>query len=455
MERISEREVVAWWRAEAARGRQLMTEDGRAVRVVYPGRLNDGRGGDFCDAVIMSRGATLRGGIEVHVRSSDWRAHGHHLDAEYDGVVLHVVHRHDSHEPTRLHNGGTVPVLALEGWMPPEVPPPAVQTPGCFGAGVDAPGETLDLVGDQRFLAKAIELQRRMEAVGPGQTLYRGLLGAMGYAGNTRACLELADRLPLAVLEEATRARTSVGKGLLRVQALLLGTAGLLPFQRGHACVDIDGYIARLERAWTAYTGIRPMPFDDWRLFRVRPQNSPVRRLVAVTYIISRHASTGLVAGLAGRILSGIDYAPALVDEGLAVASEGYWVGHFDFGRTARGLGSSLLGGQRAADVVVNVLLPFVVALGWSDGRAEAAARALEMYRRRPRLATNTLERHMKAQLGIAGRVMNTARRQQGLIHIYRSFCARGWCEHCPLRRGRARPVSSTEGAVPAVAMPV
>ena len=54
MDGISEREVVTWWRAEAARGRRLTTDDGRLLRVVYPGRLNDGRGGDFCDAVITA-----------------------------------------------------------------------------------------------------------------------------------------------------------------------------------------------------------------------------------------------------------------------------------------------------------------------------------------------------------------------------------------------------------------
>jgi hypothetical protein len=33
----------------------------------------------------------FRGDIEIHVRESDWRAHGHDADTRYNGAVLHVV----------------------------------------------------------------------------------------------------------------------------------------------------------------------------------------------------------------------------------------------------------------------------------------------------------------------------------------------------------------------------
>jgi len=39
----------------------------------------------------------------------------------------------------------------------------------------------------------------------------------------------------------------------------------------------------------------------------------------------------------------------------------------------------------------------------------------------------------MKNQLGLDSRLVNSAQRQQGLIHIYNSLCTQGRCDSCPL----------------------
>jgi len=41
----------------------------------------------------------------------------------------------------------------------------------------------------------------------------------------------------------------------------------------------------------------------------------------------------------------------------------------------------------------------------------------------------------MGRQLGIGGSVVNTARRQQGLIHLFKTFCSIGGCLNCPLNK--------------------
>ena len=81
--------VETWQRLMNRAG--LTTAGGEPIRIIYPGRKNDGRGADFRDAVIATSQGVIKGDIEVHVKSSDWQAHRHHQDPAYNRVILHVV----------------------------------------------------------------------------------------------------------------------------------------------------------------------------------------------------------------------------------------------------------------------------------------------------------------------------------------------------------------------------
>ena len=88
---LAESQLIKIWQHQLLDKTGLTTEDGKPLTVVYPGRLNDGRGADFRDAVISTGRRLIRGDVEVHVKSSGWEGHRHHLDAVYNRVVLHVV----------------------------------------------------------------------------------------------------------------------------------------------------------------------------------------------------------------------------------------------------------------------------------------------------------------------------------------------------------------------------
>ena len=60
-----------------------------------PGTLNQGSGPDFFNALIEVGGQLWAGNIEMHLKSSDWYAHHHEKDDNYNNVVLHVVWEDD------------------------------------------------------------------------------------------------------------------------------------------------------------------------------------------------------------------------------------------------------------------------------------------------------------------------------------------------------------------------
>lgn len=71
--------------------RNLKTSNGQEVQIHNPGQINKSDGPDFLSAKITVDNLRWFGNIELHWSLSDWRAHNHHSDPNYDNVILHVV----------------------------------------------------------------------------------------------------------------------------------------------------------------------------------------------------------------------------------------------------------------------------------------------------------------------------------------------------------------------------
>jgi len=437
---FSESQIIELWQHLLLDRTELTTQGGEPIRIIYPGRINDDRGADFRDAVIAFGEGVIKGDIEVHVKSSDWQVHRHHHDPVYNRVILHVVMWHDS--DTNLQNGGRVPILELDrymsspaGQLPNLVYPPAsmpcLETVGGLTWGIMA--EFLDNAGERRFLAKAARFQADLAQVEASQSLYQGIMGALGYSKNKLPFLELASRLPLRILESVTHGSLSDEECLARQQALLLGTAGLLPSQCPNWQQDKDEWIDRLERLWASSRQTEAMSWDAWHLFKVRPSNFPVRRIVAMSYLLLRYREEGMMEGLVDMVKEvPVNRGHYRLEKGLLVTTDGYWASHFDFGLGGRIGNPTLLGSRRAADIVVNVLLPFTFAWSRVTSQPELKTKAFDLYCHYPKLVVNTVERHMRRQLRLSSSLVNSAQRQQGLIHIYNSLCTQGKCYCCP-----------------------
>lgn len=427
---ISERQAATLWQQSV--GRKLSCSQGDQVTVIYPGRASHNEGPDFRDALIVNGLSPTAGDVEVHVKSSDWYSHGHHCDPKYNNVILHVALWQDSDSITVLQSGKRIPLLPLARalryqsyLLPPELP--------CTQMLNNKPRhmvhKALDAAGDERFKCKAMRFRAALQREHPGQVLFKSIMRALGYAKNTKPFEELATRIPFSFLESRI--------GLLPRQALLLGTAGLLPSQREPRRSARGKETQELCRIWQSLKGdVEPMTESDWHFSQIYPNNSPVRRMVAASHILERYSTCTLLAGML-QLVREASLANGHIDleNGLTVAGRGYWRHHLDFGVRIRGRTSALLGNSKAREVVTNVILPFAFSWGKTANEQELAESALGLYRNYPRLAENYLTRHMARQLCLEQRLDLTARRQQGLLHIFRHYCCQGRCSVCPLAR--------------------
>jgi hypothetical protein len=429
--KLSEKQAVLIWQQVV--GKELTSTEDELVSVIYPGRTNGDNGPDFRDAVIANKSHLTKGDVEVHVKSSDWYSHKHHADAEYNNVILHVVMWHDCNSATLLQSGKPVPVLCLAKALQYQAYLLPHQLP-CFRIldrmDRQTLGKLLNTAGEERFTQKARHFQAQhsaLRALSAGQVLFRGMMRALGYAKNTKPFVDLADRMPLNYLESR--------ESLALKQALLLGTAGLLPSQRRQGKFAGEKEVQQLEQIWqSAGKKVETMRESDWNLSHIYPNNSPVRRIVAQSYLLERYCKGKLLAG----ILQLVKEAPLpkghhTLGNGLTVAGDGYWRDHFDFGIRSKTKISSLLGNSKAREIAVNVVLPFAFSWGKMANEPELTEKATELYISYPKLAENEITRHMEKQLCLKEPFDFTACHQQGMIHIFRNYCREGRCAQCPL----------------------
>jgi uncharacterized metal-binding protein len=399
----------------------LVTGSGEKVWVIYPGKENRDCGPDFVGAVIATDGGLLVGDVELHQKAGDWKGHGHGRDPRYNGVVLQVVW--EGEVSVILQNGKTVPTLSLchclkgsleevRRWACLDMVPDEPCHDALGRLGDDEMGKLLDEAGEERFRLKAGRFAAGMGEEPPGQVLYQGIMGALGYTKNKEPFEELACRLPLATLKGFCQGKASQERVQV-LRALLLGMAGLLPHD------DEEG------RDQCCLGDREPMSPPRWHLFRVRPENHPARRLTGAAYLLARFMDEGLLEGVL-RLVEESRSDIGRLEAGFMVGAEN----NSSEGERA------LIGQGRAREIVVNIALPFVFACAGASSQVSLAEQALWLYRIYPRSGGNEITRGLTKLLGSkASALVDSARRQQGLLHLDRTFCRPRRCDACSLAR--------------------
>lgn len=403
------------WKHKIFPLKELKTTTGQQVEVIDTGLANTDTGPDFFNAKLKLDGVLWIGNIEIHERSSDWFKHGHHADAGYNSVILHIASEIDT-EISRS-NGERIPQIQL-------ICPEAVRTnykelletdsyPPCYRIIPSLPPFTahswMTALQMERFEQKATLLNERLKRCQGNweDAFFITLARNFGFGLNGDAFETWAHRLPFRAVDKHRN-------DLFQIEAIFFGQAGILEDSDG------DGYYLRLKKEYTYLQhkfGLIPMDASLWRFLRLRPANFPHIRIAQLACLYHR------AYGLLSRIME-TETLQGVRDILKGGTSE-YWLTHYTFGGSSPSRPKTL--SNTSLDLlIINTVVTFLYAYGLHKGNRVLCARAgsfLEELK-----AENNYITRMWEQCGMKA---SNAADSQALIQLKKEYCDKKKCLYC------------------------
>jgi len=93
----------------------LKTTENEPLQIIKKGKYNiQGQGPDFTEAIVNIENIVWNGSIEIETHSKNWYLHQHHLNSEFNNVILLVVYEHDEKTIIKNNNGMLIPILVIK-----------------------------------------------------------------------------------------------------------------------------------------------------------------------------------------------------------------------------------------------------------------------------------------------------------------------------------------------------
>lgn len=403
----------------------LTTTDGLAVEVIDTGLQNTDAGPDFFNAKVKIDGTVWVGNVEIHEKSSYWKAHGHDRDAAYDNVVLHVATVVDADVVTS--EGRRVAQVLMD--VPPEVarnyeallsedryPPCRAVIPRLDRLTTHS---WMSRLVAERMERKTADIAARVERCGGSweEALFVTMARTFGFGVNGDAFERWAGG---GWLQAAAHHRDD----LFQVEALFFGQAGLLdpgsmPARYREAATE-DVYFGKLkaEYEYLAHKfGLRAMDGGAWKFLRMRPQNFPYIRLSQLACLYhSRRSDLSRLAECA----TADDMRRLLRTEATP-----YWQEHYVFGAPSRRARKAL--SPSSLDVIIiNTALPVLFAYGRYRGDEALCDRSMDMMAQ-----LKAENNHIVRLWAECGLLAESAADSQAIIQLKHAYCDRKDCLRC------------------------
>lgn len=407
------------WEAGLYDAEDLRTTNGEVLEVLKAGRIQSNSGPDLQDALVRIGEQLWAGNVEVHLRSSEWNAHGHQTDPAYNNVVLHAVYLHDGE--VRTEEGREPPTVELRSrisersiqlhhaLMTDSGPVPcASRLPSVDKARIRMWQERL-LV--ERLERKTLEVEALYRQLGndPAETFHHMLLRGLGANVNAEPFGMLAHALPLKLL-------LKYRDDPIRTEALLFGQAGMLT--GGFT----DAHPRRLQQEYALLVGLhglRPAPAAAWKFGRMRPPNFPSIRIAQWAAFIAGSADAQ------GQLLE--QDSPGPLRNLLEVETDGYWKEHYRFDQ-ASAPRPKRLGRSTADGLIINSVVPYLFAMGRIRGHQPWIDRAMRLMEQLPVERNSIVD--MWASIGVTA---EHAGQGQALIELKKRYCAERKCLSCAI----------------------
>jgi hypothetical protein len=404
------------WKNSLHSQREYLACTGERIEILDPGKHNSDGGPDFTDARIRINDTTWAGNVEIHVRSSEWEIHKHHVDAAYNNVILHAVYEND--RPCFTATGRRIPGISLQ-----------------IGASLEH--NYAELINNRNLIRCREKLHRvdsqlislwmstlsieRLQAKIQGindilksvnnnweEAFYIHLARSFGLKINALPFELLAKSTPLKIISKHCR-------NLEQTEALLFGQAGLLDVP------GTDEYTRTLQKEYLYLQKIyqlNSIPPGIWKFLRLRPANFPTLRIAQFASLIYHAKWLFSVTMMADSICKLISL--------YACSASNYWKSHHTFGKRTSKEISGTPGKNTRLLLIVNTVIPFMFAFGQYKCDESLKNKALQLLEETPAETNRIIKKWAEA-----GIVCRHAADSQALLHLSTSYCETGDCLKC------------------------
>ncbi len=399
---VSEESMYLQWERSAHPGSSYRLRDGRDLVVLSRGVRNRSAGPDYPGALLLLDGELRSGAVEMHRQEAEWYAHGHDSDSAYGDVVLHLIAADSPGHPVDLP---TLHYGELDDALNDPSPRPIEPEDEPLG------GELLAEFAWRRLLRRADQVIAKcrrplderanasvldLSAIDPDalrRTFLSSAFDALGYHQNRGPMQRLAKQL--IKREWAIKvAVDSAEDSFERVAAIVLAEAGIDPKRL------ISGFGRSLEPVLLQrlLRGVEGRPIaTDWD-YETRPGNLPERRIWGAVELIVRLYRDDLLVELARRVVAfGVEEAARTL-----VVRRRAW---------------TFIGEGRGREIIVNGVLPVLLAGALAAGEKQLIASICVAYRTASSLPTNHLIGAVERRY-LGGRRLLGAFWQQGAIEF-------------------------------------
>lgn len=402
-------------------GRNLSTVDGQAIKVLKAGELNKDAGPDFFNAHIRIGDVEWVGNVEVHIHTSDWKAHRHTQDKGYNNVILHVVYDHDCE--VLMENGKAPATLQLKDFLPTALYSRYESLCQASGEGIPC-GENLATIPDflyhsyldrlvvERIEAKSGVVRRLLDESQGGweQTCYWLMAHYFGGKVNAIVFEMLAKSIDQRLLSRWK-------DNPQRIEALLMGQAGFL---EGYFEDEYPRILQADYEALRAATGLTPISGYLWRFYCLRPSSFPTIRISQFAHLVAQSSN------LFSTLLDMTDARQMLALFNQQASD--YWNSHYHFDKNAKREVPKRLGRMQATLLIINAWVPLLFVYGEMHGQQHYKEQALNLLQQLAPEDNNIIRRWDKF-----GIVPMNAAESQALIQLYNVYCSASRCLDCPI----------------------
>ncbi len=407
------------WKMKKIDFSNLTTSSGDEVTVIDSGKYNTDAGPDFFNARIKINDTLWAGNIEIHVFSSDWLKHKHHLDAAYNNVILHVVYEEDI--KLKSNTGTDLPTIELknrifkndiknykllrfnQNWIPCEQLVNSV-------SGI-AKISSLEKALTDRLMNKTQRLRGILTEKNEDweEAFYIFLARYFGMKTNSDAFEMLAKKLPYKVI---LKEKDDFNK----IEALLYGTAGMLNE------LFSDQYPLFLKNEYQHLKnkyGLQAMPVSMWKFSKLRPSNFPTIR-------ISQFAGILLTQSHLFRNVFECDDLEC-IKKIFSTEASSYWTQHYIFDEKSI-TRKKVLGKNSIEILIINTVIPALFYYGHLNNEMAYKEKAVEYLLQLPAENNSIIKKWKKL-----GFEVNSAYDSQALLELKQNYCDKSKCLDCPV----------------------